>query len=108
MFLYAYEFDSRAGEIRETAAEVRETEKTYKTTNGYIPGVYLSTVRKGDLPYLNGNNYVSTERDPEAARKAFRDRAEYRYNAAVEEAERRKAEKNILDNCPIRTGKGLS
>lgn len=102
MFLYTYEFDRRAGEIKETITEARETEKTYKVVSGYIPGIYLAMVRKCEMPYLNGGVYISTERDPEAARKAFCDRAERRYNSAVEEVERRKDEKNVIENCPIR------
>lgn len=101
MRLYAYTLNGVSGEIKESVTEVRETEKTYRVERGYIPGAYTSLVRKADMPYIN-NAYVSTEREPEEARKLFMDRTERKYTRAVEEAERLKALKTAIENCRIK------
>lgn len=101
MRLYAYTLNAVSGEITETVVEVQEKKKTYKVERGYIPGAYTSLVRKADMPYIN-NAYVSTEREPEEARKLFMDRTEWKYTRAVEEAGRLKALKTAIENCQIK------
>lgn len=93
MLLYFYQCSERSGQIRETAAEVIETPKTYRSaTDNNFPGLYKRKMEKSELnrvvEFCSNLIFISEVRDASLARDTIVEYCERKYRNAAEVAEK--------------------